>query len=93
VSVSASDLLIDTFIAPYVLIWRARPQNRPEFCACIRQRWRQAIVANSGPHHILAMKLAAASFAEYRLERWVLQKVNGSSDLFVEAYEGGDVGW
>ena len=39
------------------------------------------------------MKLAAASFAEYRLERWVLQKVNGSSDLFVEAYEGGDVGW
>jgi len=30
VGVGASDLLTNIFIAPYVLVWRARPQNGPE---------------------------------------------------------------
>jgi len=69
------------------------PKTGLNLATCIWQSRRHAVAASSGPQHILAMKLAAASFAEYRLERWVLRKVKGRGDLFVEAYEGGDVGW
>jgi hypothetical protein len=39
------------------------------------------------------MRLAAASFAEYRLERYVLKKEKGEKGLKVYPYEGGEVGW
>jgi hypothetical protein len=60
---------------------------------CIWQSREFALAAMTGPQHVLAMRLAAASFAEYRLERYVLKKEKGEKGLKVYPYEGGEVGW
>lgn len=60
---------------------------------CIWQSRKHAIAANSRPHHITAMKLAAESYEVYNLERHVLRKVAGSTGVAVEPFTGGDVGW
>jgi hypothetical protein len=39
------------------------------------------------------MKLAAASYEVYDLERYRLCKVAGERGVSVEGYVGGDVGW
>ena len=39
------------------------------------------------------MRLAAASYERYDLERYRLRKVRGETGGRVEAYDGGDVGW
>jgi hypothetical protein len=39
------------------------------------------------------MKLAAASYEEYELQRHVLRKVKGETFVTVEEFVGGNVGW
>ncbi|KAJ7084377.1 hypothetical protein B0H15DRAFT_393202 [Mycena belliarum] len=60
---------------------------------CIWQSRKHAIAANSRPHHIRAMKLAADSYEVYDLERYVLRKVGGATGVTVEHFNGGEVGW
>ena len=60
---------------------------------CIWQSRAHAIKANSRPHHIRAMRLAAAAYECYELERWRLQKVRGERSLRIERYVEGEVGW
>lgn len=40
-----------------------------------------------------AMKLAAASYEVYELERHTLRKVSGETGVTIEPFRGGDVGW
>jgi hypothetical protein len=60
---------------------------------CIWQSRKHAVAAMSRPHHINAMKLAAASFETYVLERYRLVKAKGQAHVTPEPYEGGEVGW
>lgn len=60
---------------------------------CIWQSRKHAVAANSRPHHINAMKLAAYSYDVYSLERHVIRKEKGQTTLTVEPYVGGDIGW
>ena len=39
------------------------------------------------------MRLAAAAYEFYDLERWRLQKVRGERGLRIERYVDGEVGW
>lgn len=69
------------------------PQTGLNLATCVWQSREFAKQATSGPEHVLAMKLATASFAEFRLERYVLKKEKGVQGLKVYPYTGGDVGW
>ncbi|KDQ10058.1 hypothetical protein BOTBODRAFT_178432 [Botryobasidium botryosum FD-172 SS1] len=69
------------------------PTTGLNLATCIWQSRKHALAANSRPHHIRAMRLAAASFSEYSLERHVLRKVRGERGIHVEQYTSGDVGW
>jgi len=60
---------------------------------CIWQSRRHAIAANSRPHHVQAMRLAAGSYEVYNLERHVLTKRRGEKGVTIESYSGGEVGW
>jgi len=60
---------------------------------CIWQSRKHATAANSRPHHIKAMRLAAQAYEIYRLERYRLKKVQGESGVTIEPYESGEVGW
>jgi hypothetical protein len=60
---------------------------------CIWQSRRHAVAANSGPHHVVAVRLAASSFEKFVLERHVLRKAVGETGVTVHEYTGGDVGW
>lgn len=40
-----------------------------------------------------AMKQAAGAYEVYKLERWVLRKEAGFSELSLRKWEGGEVGW
>lgn len=77
------------------MYWYGAPDEKTgnNLATCIWQSRRHAVAASSGPQHIIAMKLAVASFAEYRLERHVLKKEKGTTDLTVSVYTSGDVGW
>ncbi|KAG8747133.1 hypothetical protein FRC10_002182 [Ceratobasidium sp. 414] len=66
--------------------------HTPDVCF-IPQSRAHAVAANSRPHHIKAMRLAAASFEYYTLERHVLRKWRGKPGLEVVPYTGGEVGW
>ncbi|KAJ7901819.1 hypothetical protein B0H14DRAFT_3723415 [Mycena olivaceomarginata] len=78
-----------------LLYWYGVPNQETglNLATCIWQSRKHAIAANSRPHHIQAMKLAAASYEVYDLERHVLRKVAGSTGVTVEPFTGGDVGW
>ncbi|KAJ7188275.1 hypothetical protein C8R46DRAFT_1171429 [Mycena filopes] len=78
-----------------LLYWYGIPnqQTGMNLATCIWQSRKHAIAANSRPHHIQAMKLAAVSYEVYDLERHVLRKAVGSSGVTVEPFTGGDVGW
>jgi len=69
------------------------PQTGMNLATCIWQSRKHAIAANSRPHHVRAMKLAAAWFEVYTLERHTLRKVKGQKGVIVEPFAGGDVGW
>jgi len=69
------------------------PVTGLNLATCVWQSRRHAIAANSRPHHIRAMKLAKDSYEIYTLERYVLRKSTGQTNVSVEAYGGGEVGW
>jgi hypothetical protein len=69
------------------------PKTGLNLATCIWQSREFAVAASYGPQHIVAMQLAVSSFAEFRLERYVLKKEKGSRGLTVHPYTGGDVGW
>ncbi|KAI0645538.1 hypothetical protein C8Q79DRAFT_1010482 [Trametes meyenii] len=78
-----------------ILYWYGTPHPKTSLnlATCIWQSRAHAAAANSRPHHIRAMRLAAASYERYELERYRLRKVKGETRLHVEPYDGGDVGW
>ncbi|KAI0066112.1 hypothetical protein BV25DRAFT_1820988 [Artomyces pyxidatus] len=78
-----------------ILYWYGTPdpQTGLNLATCIWQSRAHAIAANARPHHIRAMRLAAASYDTYQLERYVLRKVRGSRGVEVHPFEGGNVGW
>lgn len=69
------------------------PQTGMNLATCVWQSRKHAIAANSRPHHVRAMKLAAASFEVYSLERHTLRKVKGEKGVTIEPFSGGEVGW
>jgi len=69
------------------------PETGMNLATCIWQSRKHAIAANSRPHHIQAMKLAAASYEIYNLERFRLSKVKGEKGIFVEDFSGTECGW
>ncbi|KXN90622.1 UPF0643 protein PB2B2.08 [Leucoagaricus sp. SymC.cos] len=69
------------------------PETGMNLATCIWQSRKHATAANSRPHHIRAMKLAAASYEVYDLERYRLSKRKGEKHVSIENYTGGDVGW
>ncbi|KAJ6499311.1 hypothetical protein C8R45DRAFT_1127055 [Mycena sanguinolenta] len=78
-----------------LLYWYGIPDQETglNLATCIWQSRKHAIAANSRPHHIQAMRLAAASYEVYDLERYILRKVAGSTNVSIEAFTGGEVGW
>lgn len=59
---------------------------------CVWQSRAHAIAANSRPDHIRAMRLAAAAYEMYDLERYELRKVRGETNVSVHEWDGQDVG-
>lgn len=82
-------------LSQLILYWYGTPHPTTglNLATCIWQSRAHAAAANSRPHHIRAMKLAAASYERYELERYRLQKVKGERRVRVQPYDGGDVGW
>ncbi|KAI0341924.1 hypothetical protein BDW22DRAFT_218789 [Trametopsis cervina] len=78
-----------------ILYWYGipHPVTGLNLATCIWQSRAHAVAANSKPHHIRAMRLAAASYERYELARYRLKKVHGERELRVEPYDSGDVGW
>ncbi|KAF5348625.1 hypothetical protein D9758_006853 [Tetrapyrgos nigripes] len=78
-----------------ILYWYGIPNQETglNLATCIWQSRKHAIAANSRPHHIRAMRLAAESYEIYDLERYVLRKLVGQPGVTVEAFAGGEVGW
>ncbi|KAG8936790.1 hypothetical protein FRC03_007600 [Tulasnella sp. 419] len=69
------------------------PTTGLNLATCIWQSRAHAVAANRRPHHIRAVKLAAASYEIYNLERYVLRKQKGEKGVNVEEFTGGEVGW
>ena len=69
------------------------PETGLNLATCIWQSRRHAMFANSKPHHINAMRLAAGAYEIYQLERYRLVKDKGSTGVHVESFTGGEVGW
>ncbi|KAG8899485.1 hypothetical protein FRB99_006690 [Tulasnella sp. 403] len=67
------------------------PVTGLNLATCIWQSRAHAVAANSRPHHIRAMKLAASSYEVYTLERHVLRKEKGATGVTIEEFVGGDV--
>ncbi|KAJ7178530.1 hypothetical protein C8R43DRAFT_1117906 [Mycena crocata] len=78
-----------------LLYWYGLPNQETgmNLATCIWQSRKHAIAANSRPHHIRAMRLAAESYEVYNLERHVLRKVAGTTKVTIEPFVGGEVGW
>ncbi|KAI0081896.1 hypothetical protein K474DRAFT_1009197 [Panus rudis PR-1116 ss-1] len=78
-----------------ILYWYGipHPETGLNLATCIWQSRQHAIAANSRPHHIRAMRLAAASYERYELQRYRLIKVKGETGVRVTPYDHGDVGW
>lgn len=69
------------------------PETGMNLATCIWQSRKHAVAANSHPHHIRAMMLAAASYEIYTLERHKLRKVRGERGVTVEPFDGTEVIW
>ncbi|KAH7914134.1 hypothetical protein BJ138DRAFT_1144463 [Hygrophoropsis aurantiaca] len=78
-----------------IMYWYGVPNEVTgmNLATCIWQSRKHAIAANSRPHHIRAMKLAASSYEVYHLERYRLSKVKGETHLTIEPFDGQEVGW
>ncbi|KAI9509408.1 hypothetical protein F5148DRAFT_759662 [Russula earlei] len=68
------------------------PETGLNLATCIWQSRAHAVAANSRPHHVQAMRLAAASYHSYELERWTLRKTAGSIRLEVLPYDRSTAG-
>lgn len=81
--------------AQLILYWYGIPHEVTglNLATCIWQSRAHAIAANSRPHHIRAMRLAAASYERYELRRYRIRKIRDDPVLRVEPYDSGDVGW
>ncbi|KAG8749775.1 hypothetical protein FRC14_001107 [Serendipita sp. 396] len=78
-----------------IMYWYGVPDPKTglNLATCVWQSRKFALAAMTGPQHVLAMRLAAASFAEFRLERYILRKEVGETGLRVYPYVSGEVGW
>ncbi|KAH7923722.1 hypothetical protein BV22DRAFT_1014785 [Leucogyrophana mollusca] len=78
-----------------IMYWYGVPNEETgmNLATCVWQSRKHAIAANSRPHHIRAMKLAASSYEVYHLERYKLSKVKGEAGLTIEPFDGAEVGW
>lgn len=78
-----------------ILYWYGvpHPETGLNLATCIWQSRAHAIGAMSRPNHVRAMRLAAASYAQYDLARYRLVKRRGTRTLSVEPYDRGDAGW
>ncbi|PPQ98622.1 hypothetical protein CVT24_003955 [Panaeolus cyanescens] len=78
-----------------ILYWYGipNPKTGMNLATCIWQSRKHASAANSRPHHIKAMRLAANAYQVYNLERYVLRKTAGEPGVSIQPYQGGDVGW
>lgn len=63
------------------------PETGLNLATCVWQSRAHAAAANSRPHHVRAMRLAAASYERYELERYRLCKLRGEHRLQVLPYE------
>jgi len=63
------------------------PETRMNLATCIWQSRAHAIAANSRPHHIRAMRLAAASYEHYELKRYWLCKAKGEVGVTIKPFE------
>lgn len=69
------------------------PETGMNLATCIWQSRKHAAAANSRPHHIRAMMLAAASYEIYTLERHKLRKSRGERGVTIEPFDGTEVVW
>ncbi|KAG2015510.1 hypothetical protein CC2G_008778 [Coprinopsis cinerea AmutBmut pab1-1] len=78
-----------------IMYWYGIPNPRTgmNLATCIWQSRKHAAAANSRPHHIKAMRLAAQSYEIYSLHRYILRKAKGENGVTIEPYLGGEVGW
>ena len=78
-----------------ILYWYGipNPVTGLNLATCIWQSRQHAIAANSRPHHVRAMRLAAASYERYELNRYRLSKRKGETTLKITPFDSGDVGW
>ncbi|KAI0254111.1 hypothetical protein BJV78DRAFT_1188676 [Lactifluus subvellereus] len=77
-----------------ILYWCGipHPDTRRNLATCIWQSRALALASISRPQHIRAMRLAAASYEFYELERWTLRKRAGSTRLEILPYDSGAAG-
>ncbi|CAL1707078.1 unnamed protein product [Somion occarium] len=78
-----------------ILYWYGipHPVTGLNLATCIWQSRQHAIAANSRPHHVRAMRLAAASYERYELQRFRVTKIKGETGVRVSPFDHGDVGW
>jgi len=78
-----------------ILYWYGlpNPETGMNLATCIWQSRKHATAANSRPHHIQAMRLAAQVYDAYSLERYVLRKIQGEEGVTIETFTGDEVGW
>lgn len=77
-----------------VMYWYGVPDSSGlNLATCIWQSRKHAINAISGPKHIEAMKQARGAYETYDLERWIIRKREGQTELELERWAGGEVGW
>ncbi|KAL6310452.1 hypothetical protein BKA93DRAFT_17205 [Sparassis latifolia] len=76
-----------------ILYWYGtpHPETGVNLATCIWQSRAHAAAANSRPHHVRAMRLAAISYERYELERYCLLKVRGQRGVEVTPFVGGSV--
>jgi hypothetical protein len=63
------------------------PETGLNLATCVWQSRTHALAAYSQPYHVQAMRVAAASYESYHLERWTLRKTVGSRRLEVLPYK------
>ncbi|KAG1869822.1 hypothetical protein C8R48DRAFT_653348 [Suillus tomentosus] len=69
------------------------PETGMNLATCIWQSRKHAVAANSHPHHIRAMMLAASSYEVYTLERHKLRKLRGERGVTIHPFDGAEVVW
>ncbi|KAK4054178.1 hypothetical protein OIV83_001204 [Microbotryomycetes sp. JL201] len=72
--------------------WYGKPSDAgSNLATCIWMSRAHAVKATAGRKHIEAMRLATSMYANYDLERYVLQKLKGEQHVTVVPWTGGEV--